>query len=67
MAPLYKQVMNDIAQTKETIGARFNHNIFTLTPRGAKYNEFKHKVLKQVNEINSKPLLKEAILYDGVM
>jgi radical SAM superfamily enzyme YgiQ (UPF0313 family) len=67
MAPLYNQVMNDMAQTKETIGAKFNHNIFTLTHRGKKYTEYKHKVLKQVNEINSKPLIKEAILYDGVM
>lgn len=67
MAPLYKQVMDDMAQTKETIGMKFNHNIFTLTPRGQKYTEYKHKVLKQVNEINSKPLMREAILYDGVM
>lgn len=67
MAPLYDQVMHDVKQTKETIHAKFNHNVFTLTPRGKKYNTYKHKVLRQVNEINSKPLMKEAILYDGVM
>jgi anaerobic magnesium-protoporphyrin IX monomethyl ester cyclase len=67
MAPLHKQVMEDLSQAKETIHAKFNHNIFMLAPRGSKYSEYKHKVLRQVNEINSKPLLKEAILYDGVM
>ena len=33
-AGLYRQVMDDMAQSKKTIGTKFNHNIFTLTPRG---------------------------------
>ncbi|HYG20219.1 MAG TPA: radical SAM protein [Ohtaekwangia sp.] len=66
MAPLYPQVMHDFGKV-ETIHAKFNHNIFTLSKRGKKYSYYKHKVLRQVNAINSKPLLKDAIPYDGIM
>ncbi len=67
MAPLYQQVMDDIKQNQNTMVAKFNHNIVMLTSRGSKYSAYKHKVLRQVNKINSKPLMKEAIVYDGIM
>lgn len=66
MAPLYDEVMKDFANTK-TIQTRYNHNIFALVTRGRRYSDFKHKVLRQVHEINRKPLRKDAALYDGVM
>ncbi|MEL7004716.1 MAG: radical SAM protein [Bacteroidota bacterium] len=66
MAPIYDMVKDEF-EDKEVTNPKYNHRINMKVNRGAKYSRYKHRVLKQVNEINSQPITKEAIAYDGIM
>lgn len=66
MSPIYETVKEEFMD-KSTINPKYNHRINMSVKRGKKYSSYKHKLLRQVNKINSKPILKEAIEFDGVM
>lgn len=66
MAPIYDLVKEEF-EDKDVVNPKYNHRINMKVKRGAKYGHYKHKVLRQINIINSKPILKESIQYDGIM
>lgn len=64
MAPIYKEIereKEDLIYTKHT------HHISMLKHRGKRYNKFRNLIVREVHNINRRPLLKEAIKFDGVM
>ncbi len=66
MAPIYEQVKKEF-EDKKIINPKYNHRINMTVKRDRSYKHYKHKILREINIINSKPLRKEAIAFDGVM
>lgn len=66
MAPIYDMVKEEF-EDKDVTNPKYNHRINMKVKRGAKYSHYKHKILRQINEINSQPILKESVEYDGIM